>query len=258
MYKEEKIISKWISDIYDQDETDVNDVELLLSIIGETKKRVFEVACGSGRILVPLAKAGHDVTGIDFDEYMLSKINTKAVGLDSITYKKADAINNNWGNDYEVIVLAGNILLNIISDLNYENAQQKLIQNASNALVSGGHIFIDYGYTAYPENQFKSAKVNVVWEGKDSNGVFGRMSLLNSTYDKDTRINRFIRRFELTLTDGQVIKQDIPSLKHFATLEQIHKWLNESGFIIEEEYGDYDRNPISNHTNKAIIWARKK
>lgn len=73
-----------------------------------------------------------------------------------------------------------------------------------------------------------------------------------------TGLNKFTRRFELLLSNGTEIKQDIPSIKHFATLEQIHQWLEILGFVIEEEYGDYNRSPICERTNRAIILARKK
>ncbi len=35
MYNEESIISKWISDMYDMDQTDISDVEFALSVIGK-------------------------------------------------------------------------------------------------------------------------------------------------------------------------------------------------------------------------------
>lgn len=87
--------------------------------------------------------------------------------------------------------------------------------------------------------------------GTDSEGNTGRMILFNSTFDKERSISRFIRRFELTLADGSEIKEDIPSLKHFAALEQVHTWLSSNGFIVVEEYGDYDRSPISE--GKSIL-----
>ncbi len=83
------------------------------------------------------------------------------------------------------------------------------------------------------------------------------MILLDSVYDMESRINRFIRRFEMILADGSTLVQEIPSEKHFATLEEIHKWLVEAGFVIEQECGDYQGYPISEVTNRAVIWARK-
>lgn len=123
MFKEQTIILKWIADMYDQHVTDTNDVKFALSVIGSEPKRILEIACGSGRILVPMAKVGYNVTGLDFDEYIMSKIALKVVGMDNITWRKADVISDDWGIGFDVVVLAGNFLFNIITDMEYDKAQ---------------------------------------------------------------------------------------------------------------------------------------
>ena len=256
MYNEKDIIAKWNADMYDLNETYTDDVEFALGLMGTKSKTVLEIACGSGRFMVPVAKAGHDVTGLDFDEYMLGKIADKVTN-EKITWHKADVIYNDWGSNFDVVILGGNFLYNIVSDMDYEKSQQLIIQKASNALTVGGHVFIDCGYTYYPEKWFNNPNANVVWEGKDSRGNFGKMILLDSVYDKESRINKFVRRFEMVLADESTLVQEIPSEKHFATLEQIHMWLMEAGFVIEQECGDYQGNPISEKTHRAIIWAKK-
>lgn len=258
LFNEKQIISEWLADMYDCNETDISDIEFALSVIGNHPKHILEIACGSGRILVPMANAGHIVTGLDFDEYMLNKISAKSVGMQNIFWRKSDAIKDEWGNGYDVVMLAANLLFNIITDIDYEKAQALLIKKSANALDSDGHIYIDCGYTLNPERWFSNSSENVIWKGMDSHGNNGRMVLINSTFDKKTGLYKFIRRFELTLADGSLIKQDISSIKHFATIDQIHGWLESSGFVVEEEYGDYNRNPIGYETNRAIIWARKK
>lgn len=45
--------------------------------------------------------------------------------------------------------------------------------------------------------------------------------------------------------------------KHIPTLEQVHKWLTESGFKVVNEFGDYNRKPINENTYRAIIWSEK-
>ena len=66
--------------MYDCNETETGDVEFALSVIGAESKRILEIACGSGCFLVPMAEAGHDVTGLDFDEHMLNeKFNPPAM-----------------------------------------------------------------------------------------------------------------------------------------------------------------------------------
>ena len=70
-------IGRYIGEIYDSTETQTDDVELLLSLIGEKPKRILEPFCGSGRILLPLVEAGHEVHGIDRSEHMLQVLGTR-------------------------------------------------------------------------------------------------------------------------------------------------------------------------------------
>lgn len=41
---------------------------LYFQLLETNLKNILEVACGGGRILVPLAQAGYKMTGFDFDE----------------------------------------------------------------------------------------------------------------------------------------------------------------------------------------------
>lgn len=256
MYNEKDIIAQWNADMYDLNETYVDDVEFALMLMGTTPKKVLEIACGSGRFLVPVAKAGHDVTGLDFDEYMLEKIAHKITN-EKIKWHKADVIYDDWGSGFDIVTLGANFLFNIVADMNYEQAQKLMIQKSADALAVGGHIFVDYAYTHYPEKWFSNPDANIIWEGTDSHGNFGKMALLDNTYDTESRIARFVRRFDMILADGSTLVQEIPSEKYFTALEQIHKWLDQAGFVIERECGDYQGNLISETTDRAIIWARK-
>lgn len=258
MYNEKDIISKWNSEMYDCNETDTNDVEFALSVIGVESKRILEIACGSGRFLVPMANAGHNVTGLDFDEHMLNRIATKTASTQNIHWHKSDVINDEWETGFDVVLLVANFLSNIVSDMDYEQAQELMIKKSADALVSGGYVLIDYAYTFYPEKWFNNPNPNIVWQGTDSEGNSGKMVLLNNTYDRETGIAKCIRRFEMTLADGSNLIQEIPTEKHFATIEQVREWLKRAGFVIENEWGDYSGNPISEKTNRAIIWARKR
>ena len=74
MYNEDQLFSKWAAEMYDRDETGAEDVDFALYLIGLRPRRVLDVACGSGRFLVPLARAGHTAEGFDFDPAMLERI----------------------------------------------------------------------------------------------------------------------------------------------------------------------------------------
>lgn len=255
MLKEEKIIADRSADMYEMDETETEDVEFMLACLGSTPKRILEIACGSGRILVPLAKAGHTVGGLDMDEEMLRKISAKAEGMSNITWRTGDAIADDWGIGYDVVVIAGNFLMNIVSEEGPEQAQKILLEKAKLALKPGGMLYIDYNHTFYPEQWYVYPGERVIWQGTDRHGTAGRMLLCDSTYDAETGLIRSTRRYELETTDGEKIRKEMPSVKHFVKLEQIHTWLIEGGFRIKNEYGDYAGNPISEATGRAIICA---
>lgn len=244
--------------MYDRDETGAEDVDFALYLIGPRPRRVLDVACGSGRFLVPLARAGHSAEGLDFDAAMLERIPLRAGDVRGFTARQADAVRDIWGGGFDVVLLAANLLFNIVSDtMSYSAAQRLLIDKAAAALRPGGYVFIDYGYTLHPERWFSDPAPRVIWEGPDSGGNMGRMTLLGSAYDPRTRIVRFTRRFELSLPGDRVATQDIPSYKHFATLDQLHGWLDRAGLALEGEWGGYDRRPIGEDTSRAILWARK-
>ena len=184
MYREDEIISMWSADMYDLDETDITDVNFAMSIIGPFSKRILEIGCGSGRYLAPLAKAGHKVVGLDSDEFMLKKIDAKLEDKNNAEWRKSDIIKEKWEIGFDVVLLAANILFNIVSDMEYEKAQKLLIEKSANSLLPDGHLLIDYGYTLYPEKWYDNPEPNLIWEGTDSHGNTGKMILLGNKFNK--------------------------------------------------------------------------
>ena len=59
-----------------------DDLPLYLDLARRQGSRVLEVACGSGRVLVPLVAAGSDVVGIDASPHMLSIAREKLEARD--------------------------------------------------------------------------------------------------------------------------------------------------------------------------------
>jgi len=131
------------------------------------------------------------------------------------------------------------------------------IQKAASSLKVGRHVFLDVGMFSQPEVIFSKAEGRVIFEGTDSNGVYGKHTLIGDGYDIASQVAFGRRVTELIMPDGnkEIIKEDFA--KYIPTLDQVHGWLEDSGFKIIYEYGDYTRNPISDKTYKAIIWAER-
>lgn len=221
----EFFLRHWYAGIYEQQVIQANEVDFILSIVGNTQKNILEVACGGGRISVPLAKSGHKVTGFDFDEFMLEKALLKGKGLSNLTYFKADAVYDDWGKDFDVVILEGNILLNIESDMDYQQAQQLFIKKAADSVKQDGFMYLDFDCYDRPDQ----------------------------TSDKKREWS--FRRYEIVFENGEVYAKECTVVKHFPKLKQVKSWLKEAGWEIELLYGGYNKQLIDEKItgNRAII-----
>ncbi|MEN6312831.1 MAG: GNAT family N-acetyltransferase [Clostridiaceae bacterium] len=250
----------WYAYIYEQQVIQADEVAFILDTVGNVSKRILEVACGGGRILAPLARAGHIVTGFDSDKAMLERCELKIKPLSNANCYYADAVTEDWGREFDVVVLAGNILLNIVSDMDYSQAQTLFIRKTTEALKNGGHLYLDFDCYDRPSMSSENKREWVCFKGMDDRGTYGKYIVVSGDYSVDTRIDRSSRRYEITPVNGNTEIFEVLSIKHFPTLLQVHTWLSDAGFVIEQEFGGYDRHPINESEigNRAIIWARKR
>jgi len=103
-------IDKYIAEIYDQAETQRDDVALILSLLGESNAKILEPFCGHGRILLPLIEAGHQVTGLDLSGQMLAALGERIGSLPPeargrASFRQCDVIAEEWPAGFDVVVL---------------------------------------------------------------------------------------------------------------------------------------------------------
>lgn len=251
----------WYADIYEQEVVQSNEIEFILSMVNKSPLNVLEVACGGGRISIPLAKMGHKVTGFDFDEFMLNKALLKGQGLNNLSFYKADAVYDDWGKEFDTVILAGNILLNIESDMDYQKSQQLFIQKAANCVKQGGYMYLDFD--CFLREDKKKAEQEQEWvcfKGTDDLGTFGKFIVIGGEYDSQTCISKDNRRYEITPKNSEMYSIKRTVVKHFPHFDKVKSWLDEFGWEIEYLYGNYEKQSFNEKSsgNRAIIWAKKK
>jgi SAM-dependent methyltransferase len=258
------ITKHWYASVYEQFENQTNDVEFLIGVLkehtGDTPQKILEAACGGGRVCVPLAEAGHTVTGFDSDEQMLLRCYRRMRGLGNIRCFAADATTADWGTAFDVVLLAGNLLINIESETDYAQAQRTLISKAAAALRKGGHLYLDFDLHGNPAPFFSSLEVSSYFCGTDELGTKGRTVSYGSTYDPVTRICAGTAHWELTTNAGETIVVPRRWHKHIPTQAQVYAWLREAGLAIKRTYLDYSQEtvPVPARDNcRATLWARK-
>jgi ubiquinone/menaquinone biosynthesis C-methylase UbiE len=255
----EDIFDRWYAEYYDSRETQTYDVELMKELLSyKQNQKVLEVCCGTGRILLPLARDGHEMHGIDLGSHMLSRLLQKSDSVDNIHIHKADILNSDWGTGYDTVLLAGNIIINIEGSSNYKADQQRIIQKAYKAIKPGGYLLLDGDGRYHPEEFFKTRDIPITIDiSEDSQGVTAKRIFVWSKYNIDTQIWTGKDRFELRTSDGKVYSKEFERLKHIPTVKQMKKWVASTGFDIIHEWGDHYKSRITDKTGRVVIWARK-
>lgn len=251
------LMEYWQAWIYERDEDEREMAAYILWCVGERKLKIVEPACGGGKLCVPLAEGGHQVTGIDCSREMLNQAVKKAESLPNLQLQEADMLLQPWGKGFDIAILGGNLMVNIVTDRDYKRAQKNLLERAWEALKMGGKLFLDFDC---PDVLSKWAPANREWvcfEGEDDRGTYGRYIVKDGTVDDRQRIITGERRWEMKTAQGENFVHTEKSYKHFPGLEQVCAMLYRVGFAVESIHGGYRGEAFDRDHRRAVIWARK-
>jgi SAM-dependent methyltransferase len=93
---------------------------------------VLDAGCGTGRVAIELAHRGIDVVGVDVDAAMLEAARRKAPAL---TWVRADLSTLDLGRRFDVVVMAGNVLLFVAP-----GTEAAVVERLGAHLVAGGRL----------------------------------------------------------------------------------------------------------------------
>lgn len=142
-------MSKWYKDLFDNYARTYDKESFTQGTIGEVDfieeeinfdktKKILDIGCGTGRHAIELAKRGCKVTGIDLSESQLQRATEKAkeAGVD-VRFIQSDARETNFKHEFDLVIMIceGAFPLMETDEMNF-----KILENAANALKSGGKI----------------------------------------------------------------------------------------------------------------------
>jgi len=248
-----------LAELYDRFEAYTNDIKLLQRLIGNSKPlNILECFSGTGRILIPLAKERHRITGIEISKCMNNRAMKKITMLDEniqklITLKVQDVLDGDWGYVYDLIIMGANAFF----ELSSSQQQERCIELAHEALVPGGLIFIDNNDYKGDWGKGQFPKERIGFEGYCTNGTYGKGTAKDLRFDDKHHILEMKHTWFTRSTDGKEIFKEYLCSKHPVSAKEVEFWLKKYSFHILKIFGDRQGNPYTTESNRAIFWAKK-
>jgi len=254
-----------IAEAYDQIETQTEDVALISRLIGPRHDlSIFEPFCGTGRITIPLARKGHHLVALDESEGMLGRLRHKLeheprVVRDRIRIIASPVFAVGWPAQQDVVLLGGNCF----HEVNSSDEQRALIYRARSALRRGAHVYID-------NDDHQSVELSPQWRkqpgnprkafpsGKCKDGTRLEGSTETAWYDIHGRFVHYVRRLNVTHSDGEVTHHEWRETCHPVIMEEILTWVEQAGLVVEDTFGDRKGCPYGPESPRAIVWARRE
>lgn len=250
-----------MAEFYDLYEMEQDDVALLRRLIGtDSPLRILEPFCGTGRLLLPLAEDGHELVGMDAAHFMLERLRLKFSGFPGTVRKQVGLIEGNvleaeWPVGFDLVILGGNCFYELAS----AKEQEICIARAARSLRPNGRLFLDNNHMEGPldESWRRPGKRPTIFpNGVCADGVRleGFTELL--WFDAERRLSQNRRSIRLTYPDGHVEEKAYIHQKHPPSTDEMKRWLEKYGFVIEQLFGDKKGSPYAESSPRAVFWAR--
>ncbi len=213
---------------------------------------VLELACGTGRVMLPLADRGYRVTGLDVSEGMLRQAASKSLNKDlSVTFIRADCRQFVLKRKFNVILFP----FNAIAHLHDRASIEACFSCVQEHLEADGRFIIDFFNPRLDILLRDQSRRYKVTEFPHPDGI-GRVVITeNNVYDDAAQINRIKWYYSLGNDDEETVEE--LNMRIFFP-QELDSLLYYSGFAIEHKYGDYDESPFQPAAQKQLIVCSKR
>lgn len=232
----------------------------LFEEIGAAGKSILDIACGTGRLPIKFAQAGHTVTGLDYSPEMLAHARGKVAALPADVQKRIELVEGDMrAFSFDKRFDVCNISWSFIYMLTPED-QRAALTTMNRHLVDGGQLIFsvpDPKLDSIPANLSMSTvprRNNAFVRPDNGNRV---LVWVSTEYNLGAQTVDFLTFYEELDAHGRVIAKTYQPLTMRFTMRQEMQYLLElCGFTVEALYGDHQRSPFQ--PGAAQIWVARK
>ncbi|HET9085847.1 MAG TPA: class I SAM-dependent methyltransferase [Candidatus Limnocylindrales bacterium] len=249
--------------LYDLDlAEDPGDLDLYLALADRAEGPILELAAGTGRLAVPLAAAGHEVTAVDIDEAMLGRARDRATAAGLA----AEAIDFIHSDLLELPApLAGSarfglafIALNSIMLLATRDRQRAALRTLSGQLRRGGIAAVDAWLPDADDLGRFDGRVFHEWIREDP--VTGTLVTKTGSAVHDASSGSLV----LTAVFDEARQGEAPrrwirqDRLRLISADELAAFAEDAGLRVEMVAGGYDLTPLGYGAERAVLIAERQ
>jgi SAM-dependent methyltransferase len=226
-----------------------DDIAFYTRQAAEAGGEILELACGTGRVAIPLAQAGFRVTGIDLAGTMLAVARTEAQqkGVE-VTWVEGDIRAFALNRRFSMAFIAVNSICHLLTLADFEACMRCV---RSHLLPEGR--FVVSVFVPNLEILLRSGDVRSPFGDYAAPDGSGTVSLTERhVYAPDTQINHIDIFHELP--DGPALVADLEMRMYFP--QELDALLKYNGFAVEHKYGTYDGRPFDAESTQQVVVCR--
>jgi SAM-dependent methyltransferase len=239
-----------LADLYDLEYAHDYDVPFWLSLAEREGGPIVEWGAGTGRLAVPLAEAGFDVTGVEISERMVEEGRKKD---GTVEWVRKDMRSAKLGRRYKFAICAFNSFLCLLS----VDDALAFLRNAREHLEPGGLLGIEVSAFS-PEELVDppgGPELRHDFTRELSDGRLDRFSI--SWYDAASQLLRMRLFYELYGASGVLKDRRAHDLTIRVTGRgELELMLRLAGFEVEAVYGGFEGEPFASGSDRLIVLAR--
>ena len=225
-----------------------DDGRFFLDLAQKCGPRVLDLGCGTGRLAIPLCRAGKNVTGLDAMPSMIDHARRKAQGL-SIRWVDGDFRDFDLGDNYDLAISCAHAFQGLLTEAD----QQRYFACVQRHLVPGGILAFDtrnpspHHLESPPGETHWHSFVDPAGNTIDSSGT--------QHYDAATGLMLY-DVFRTNRGTGE--RQAAHITIKFTPLALLQELMAQAGFDVAEVYGTHLRDAWTLESPEIVIVARRR
>ena len=227
------------------------DGPFLLELAKRQGGSALEVGCGTGRITIPLAENGVDITGLDIVPGMVEWAKQKARGL-PIRWVVADARRFRLEQAFQLIFETGSVFQHMLE----RSDQEEYLARAREHLAADG-LFVVGVMFPHPD-LLTSLETEQEWFTYEN--LEGQEVRVSGTeaYDplRQVKLETAYRRWKEA--GGQEVVRVAPLSLLYIFPQEMEALLHYNGFAAAERFGGWDGSSLSKDSRMQIYVCRKR